>query len=151
MAETVVAIQNLATLAARRFTSEWRTVTQEAVDAFAQATADHQWIHVDPARAARESPFGGTIAHGFLSLALVSVLLFDSLDVTGTRLVINYGANKVRFPAPLLVGARVRGTFEILAVDAVDGGFQVTFKAIIEAEGAAKPAMVAELLYRYLA
>jgi acyl dehydratase len=150
MAKTVVAIQDIAALAARSFTSEWRTVTQEAVDAFAHATGDHQWIHVDPSRAAAESPFGGTIAHGFMSLALVPVLLFGSLDVTGSGLVINYGANKVRFPAPVRVGARVRGIFEILAVDTVEGGFQLTFKAIIEGEGTAKPAMVAELLYRYL-
>ena len=150
MAKTVVAIQDLATVAGRSFTSEWRTVTQEAVDAFAYATADHQWIHVDPARASKESQFGGTIAHGFMSLALVSGLLFGTLEVMGTRLVINYGANKVRFPAPVRVGARVRGAFDILTLESVDGGFQVTFKATIEIEGGAKPAMVAELLYRFL-
>ena len=150
MATTRVVFRELTAIAGRSYLSEWRTVTQEAVDAFAHATGDHQWIHVDPARAAAESPFGGTIAHGFMSLALVSALLFSTLEVTGVRVVINYGANKVRFPAPVRVGARVRGSFEIVAVDAVDGGAQVTFKATIEVEGGAKPAMVAELLYRYL-
>jgi acyl dehydratase len=150
MATTLVAYEDLAGTVGRIFTSEWRTVTQEAVDAFATATGDRQWIHVDPVRAAAESPFGGTIAHGFMSLSLVSTLFFASMEVTGVRLVINYGANKVRFPAPVRVGARVRGTFEIVAVDGVDGGAQVTFKATIEVDGGAKPAMAAEILYRYM-
>jgi acyl dehydratase len=96
MARSVVGFADLARLAGRGFTSEWRAVTQEAVGAFAHATGDHQWIHVDPERASRESPFGGTIAHGYMSLALVPGLLFATIEVTGTRLVINYGANKIR-------------------------------------------------------
>jgi acyl dehydratase len=151
MAATRVAFDELAGTVGRIFTSEWREVTQEAVDAFAAATGDRQWIHVDPARAAAESPFGGTIVHGWMSLALVTVLLFEAVEIDGVRLIINYGANKVRFPAPVRVGARVRGGFEIVAVDRVDGGAQVAFKATIEVEGGGKPAMAAEILYRYLA
>jgi acyl dehydratase len=151
MATSRVAFQELSAIAGNSYLSEWRTVTQEAVDAFALATGDQQWIHVDPARAAAESPFGGTIAHGFMSLALVSTLLFSTLEVTGVRLVVNYGANRVRFPAPVRVGARVRGSFEIVAVEAIADGAQLTFKATIEVESGTKPAMVAEILFRYLA
>ncbi len=128
----------------------WLQVTQEQVDRFAAATGDHQWIHVDPERARRESPFGGTIAHGYLSLALVPALLFEMVSVDGATTVINYGANKVRFPAPLPVGSSVRLVVEVGSVEPVTGGAQVAFTAVLEVEGGAKPVMVAELLYRFL-
>ncbi|MGE5236642.1 MAG: MaoC family dehydratase [Acidobacteriota bacterium] len=129
----------------------WREVTQEAVDDFARATGDRQWIHTDPARARLESPFGRTIAHGYLSLSLVPALLFETLEVTGASLVINYGTNRVRFPAPVPVGSRVRLVARISGVEEVPGGLQVTLGATVEIEGSPKPAMAAELLYRYLA
>ncbi len=150
MAETV-RFEEMAGLSGRTFTSPWRTVRQEDVNLFAQATGDHQWIHVDTERARRESPFGGTIAHGYFSLSLVPVLLFETLEVTGASAVLNYGANKVRFPAPVPVGSRLRGVFSIANVEPVPGGVQVTFAAVLEMEGAAKPAMAAEILFRWLA
>jgi len=149
MPETVQ-FQELGGLVGKTFTSSWRTVTQEDVNLFARATGDHQWIHVDVERARRESPFGGTVAHGYFSLSLLPVLLFETLEVTGASAVLNYGANKVRFPAPVLVGARVRGVFTITAVEPVSGGVQVTLATVIEIEGGAKPAMAAEILFRWL-
>ncbi len=149
MAETV-RFEDIAGLVGKSFTSAWRTVTQEDVNLFAKATGDHQWIHVDVERARRESPFGGTIAHGYLTLALVPVLLFDTLEVTGAAAVLNYGTNKVRFPAPVPVGSRVRGVFTIAGVEAVMRGVQVTFGVVIEIEGGGKPAMAAEILFRWL-
>lgn len=130
-------------------TTGWRTVTQEEVNDFARATGDHQWIHIDPERAARESPFKKTIAHGYLSLSLVPVLFGELLDVQGAKMGINYGANKIRFPAPVPVGSNVRLAAEIADVEAVDGGVQLTVKATVEIEGGKKPALAAELLYRY--
>jgi acyl dehydratase len=130
-------------------TTGWRKVTQDEVNDFARATGDHQWIHIDPERAARESPFKKTIAHGYLSLSLVPVLLGELLDVQGAKMGINYGANKIRFPAPVPVGSNVRLAAEIADVEAVDGGVQLTVKATVEIEGGKKPALAAELLYRY--
>jgi acyl dehydratase len=127
----------------------WREVTQEAIDDFARATGDRQWIHTDPARARLESPFGRTIAHGYLSLSLVPALLFEMLEVRGVSLVVNYGANRVRFPAPVPVGSRVRLSAQLSGAEEVPGGVQVTVAATIEIEGSPKPAMAAELLYRY--
>jgi acyl dehydratase len=124
-------------------TTEWLEVTQERVDAFADATDDHQWIHVDAERAA-EGPFGGTIAHGFLTLSLLpffSTRLF-SLDTAGPRL--NYGLNKVRFPAPVPVGGRVRATVTFVEVADVPLGQQLVLRFVIELEGSDKPACVAE-------
>jgi len=140
----------LGKLVGKTFTSPWRLVSQGDVNLFAQATGDFQWIHVDVERAKRESPFGGTIAHGYFSLALVPVLLFETVEVTDARAVLNYGTNKVRFPAPLLVGSRVRGVFTITGVEPVPGGVQVTFGAVLEVEGGSKPAMAAEILFRWL-
>jgi acyl dehydratase len=152
MALKNIHIRDLATLAGTAFASpKWIEVTQAQVDEFARATGDHQWIHVDPERAARESPFQRTIAHGYMSLALVPPLLFELLEVTGARLVINYGANKVRFPAPVPVGSRLRLTGEVVSVEPVEGGFQVLLKVAMEIEGNPKPAMAAEVIYRYLA
>jgi acyl dehydratase len=130
--------------------SEWIEVTQEQVDRFADATGDHQWIHVDPERA-RSGPFGGPIAHGYLTLSLSNRLLPQIVDVRGVSLGVNYGANRVRFPAPVPVGARLRGGAELVDVTEVDGGVQTTMRITIEIEGADKPACVIESLSRYLA
>lgn len=129
---------------------DWHVVTQAMVDAFADLTGDHQWIHVDPQRASN-GPFGTTIAHGFLTLALASVLVAEVVSVTGVSMAVNYGTDRVRFPAPVAVGSRVRAGVQV--VDAVDvpGGVQVTLRATIEREGGDKPACVANLLARFYA
>jgi acyl dehydratase len=123
--------------------SDWHTVTQERVNQFADATGDHQWIHVDPERA-KDGPFGGTIAHGYMTLSLVPMLSSQVYRVDGLRMGINYGTNKVRFPAPVPVGSRVRGGVEILQVDTSPQGAQAVVKTTIEVEGGDKPACVAE-------
>jgi acyl dehydratase len=127
----------------------WHEVTQGRVDAFAEATGDHQWIHVDPARAAG-GPFGTTIAHGFFTLSLCATLLGEVLHVEGYGLTVNYGVNRVRFPAPVPVGSRVRGRFTVLSVEAVSGGDQAVIEATVEREGGEKPVCVAELVLRFL-
>jgi acyl dehydratase len=129
--------------------SEWHEVTQEHVDLFAEATGDHQWIHVDVERAKAESPFGGPIAHGYLTLSLLAPLSGQVLLVTDTAMAVNYGLNKVRFPAPVPVGAKVRLTATLKAVDEVAGGLQLTLAAVIEREGGDKPVCIAEPVYRY--
>jgi acyl dehydratase len=129
--------------------SEWLEITQERVNQFADATLDHQWIHVDPTRATAESPFGGTIAHGYLSLALLPHHLFQIIEVTGVRMTINYGLNKLRYPAPVPVGSRVRLGAMLAAVEDVRGGVQCQLDCEIEIEGGAKPALAAEVLFRY--
>jgi acyl dehydratase len=128
--------------------SEWHTVTQEQVNKFADATGDHQWIHIDVERA-KTGPFGGPIAHGYLTLSLAPVLLAQVLQVEGVAMGVNYGTNKVRFPAPVPVGANLRIGATIKEVDDVAGGIQVTVEAVFEVEGAAKPSCVAELVFRY--
>jgi acyl dehydratase len=145
---------DLATLHAavgREVVSSWVDVTQDAVDRFADLSDDRQWIHVDAARARAESPWGTTIAHGFLTLSLVSRLLRDAVHITGVRVAINYGLNRVRFPAPLPTGSRVRGRFALQAVVPIDGGVQVTWLARIERDQGDKPCCAAEWLVRYLA
>jgi acyl dehydratase len=129
--------------------SRWLEVTQERVDAFAAATEDAQWIHVNRQRAA-EGPFGSTIAHGFLTLSLLPELWFELAGDGGYRLTVNYGVNRVRFPAPVPVGARVRARFRIEEVAAVDGGDQARIAATIERDGETKPVCVAELVFRFL-
>ena len=129
--------------------SEWHEVTQAQIDAFADATGDHQWIHVDPDRAAA-GPFGTTIAHGFLTLALTPALLHEIYEVRGAAMAINYGANRVRFPAPLPSGARVRARARLESVDDVSGGIQVVTHVEIEREGGDKPCCVADLVSRFL-
>ena len=130
--------------------SDWMTITQERIDLFADATGDHQWIHVDPQRAAA-GPFGATIAHGYLTLSLVSHFLPQVVEVKGISMGINYGTNKVRFPAPVRVGSRVRGGVEMVAVEDVTGGVQATSRVTVEIEGGDKPACVADIISRYLA
>jgi acyl dehydratase len=131
--------------------SDWLEVTQQRIDAFAEATLDRQWIHVDPERARRELPSGGTIAHGFLTLSLVSALARSALSLPGLKLALNYGVNRVRFVTPLPAGSRIRGRFSPLAVEDVDGGgVQVAWKVVVERErGGEKPCCVAEWLVRY--
>jgi acyl dehydratase len=123
--------------------SNWHVVNQEQVDQFADATGDHQWIHVDPERAAA-GPFGGTILHGYLTLALVPRLGADIWRVSGLALGVNYGCNKVRFPSPVRVGSRVRAGAELMSVSEVPLGVRVVLRYVVEAENSEKPACVAE-------
>jgi acyl dehydratase len=129
-------------------TSSWHEITQEQVNMFADATGDHQWIHVDPERAAA-GPFGGPIAHGYLTLAMGPALLWEVLEVTDAALTVNYGLNRVRFPAPLPVGSRVRADIACGAVEEVSGGLQAVLMLTFEREGGGKPVCVAEVLFRY--
>ncbi len=129
--------------------SDWMEITQDRVDAFAAATDDHQWIHIDKEKAAA-GPFGGTIAHGFLTLSLTVALTSQvELDVGTPRMAINYGLEKVRFPAPVPVGSRIRARVTLVSVSDVQGGIQTNRQVVIEVEGSAKPAMVAETVSRY--
>jgi acyl dehydratase len=130
-------------------TSDWLTITQEQVNQFAEATHDHQWIHVDVARA-KEGPFGAPIAHGFLTLSLVSHLNSQTYRFEGVKMGINYGLNKVRFPNPVPVGGRIRSHTELADVTEIPGGVQLTISTTIEIEGAEKPACVSEGLTRVL-
>jgi acyl dehydratase len=127
----------------------WLEVTQERVDTFAEATGDPQWIHVDPQRAAA-GPFGGTIAHGFLTLALCVPLMAAVVCPAGYSMGINYGVNRVRFPAPVPVGSRIRARFRVESVEEVQGGDQALIQATVEREGGEKPVCIAELLVRYV-
>jgi acyl dehydratase len=127
--------------------SEWVTIEQGQVDMFADATDDHQWIHVD-AEKAKDGPFGTTIAHGFLTLSLLPALVKDVYRVDGVKMGINYGLNKVRFTSPLPVGSKVRGTVELVDVADVTGGVQLTTRITVEIEGSERPALVAEWLTR---
>ncbi|GAA4614658.1 MaoC/PaaZ C-terminal domain-containing protein [Saccharopolyspora hordei] len=129
--------------------SEWLTITQEQINQFADATLDHQWIHVDVDRA-QQGPFGAPIAHGFLTLSLLSKLNSENYRFEGAKMGINYGLNKVRFPNPVKVGSRIRSVAELADVTEVDGGVQLTVKSTIEIEGEAKPACVAEGLTRVI-
>jgi acyl dehydratase len=127
--------------------SSWIEVTQARIDLFAEATDDHQWIHVDPERAAA-GPFGGTIAHGYLTLSLVPVMASEVIPRPDARMGVNYGLNRVRFPAPVPSGSRVRGSFRVEAEEEFDWGSQVTLAVTIEREGGDKPVCVAEILSR---
>jgi acyl dehydratase len=128
--------------------SQWRVIDQDQVNRFADATGDHQWIHVDLERA-KAGPFGGTIAHGFLTLSLLPEMVFELLQVAGVGMVINYGLNKVRFINPVRVGSRVRAGAELTAVEEVKGGLQATVTVTFEIDGQDKPACVAESLMRF--
>jgi acyl dehydratase len=129
--------------------SDWLEVSQETIDRFADATGDRQWIHTDPERAGRESPFGEAVAHGFLTLSLMSELARTSLSVGGVRMAINYGLNRVRFVSPVPAGSRVRGRFRLAACGEVKGGVQAAWKVTVEREGGDKPCCLAEWLVRY--
>lgn len=128
--------------------SDWLAVDQERIDRFADATGDHQWIHVAPARAKAESPFGATIAHGYLTLSLLPHMMLETLEVQGGRMSINYGLNRVRFAAPVRAGDRIRARFTLAALEDIPGGIQLTWHALIEIEGQHKPACVAEMIAR---
>jgi acyl dehydratase len=130
--------------------SDHLEVTQEQVNLFADATGDHQWIHVDPERA-KAGPFGGPIAHGYLTLSLVPSLLPQILQVSGFSMGVNYGTEKVRFPSPVPVGSKLRAGAKLVSVDDVAGGVQLTMEVTLEVEGASKPSCVATLVYRYYA
>jgi acyl dehydratase len=128
-------------------TSDWVTISQARIDQFAQATGDHQWIHVDPVRAAA-GPFGTTVAHGFLTLSLVPLLFDSGFAIGDVKMGVNYGLNRVRFTAPVPAGGRVRGQFKLLAYEPLPGGAQLTVQVTIELEGSPKPACVAETVSR---
>jgi acyl dehydratase len=128
--------------------SEWTAITQEQVDLFAEATGDHQWIHTDPERAKRESIFGGPIAHGYLTLALLPMLVPQIVELRGFRIGVNYGAERIRFPAPVPVGSRVRASATLDAATPFEGGVQMNLGITVEVEGQEKPAMVASILFR---
>ena len=130
--------------------SPWMKITQRQIDVFADVTEDRQWIHVDPARAATDSPFRTTIAHGFFTLSLLSHLYQTCIDFSPRRLGINVGLNRVRFTSPVKVNSRIRGRFAIEKLERIDGGLQFIWNATIEIEGAAKPALVAEWVTRAL-
>jgi acyl dehydratase len=129
--------------------TEWLTIDQDRIDTFAEATGDHQWIHVDPERA-KSGPFGKTIAHGYLTLALTNYFMPSLLEVRGASMGLNYGIDKVRFPAPVKVGSRIRGRGEIATVEEIPGGIQIKVRVTIEIEDEPKPACVIETLSRFL-
>lgn len=131
--------------------SGWRAIEQRDIDQFAETTHDHQWIHVDPERCKRESPFGGPIAHGYYTIALAPALLAQVLTVRGVRMGVNYGLNKMRLPSPVPVGSRVRARATLAGYEPIAGGASVTIGLTFEVEEQAKPACVAEVIYRYYA
>ncbi len=128
--------------------SDWLEITQERIDQFAEATGDHQWIHVDPERA-KKGPFGACIAHGYLTLSLASYFLPRIIEVQGISMGVNYGTDRVRFPAPVPVGSRVRGGAELVKVEEVKGGVQTTIRVTVEIEGSERPACVVDTISRY--
>ncbi|MES2103639.1 MAG: MaoC family dehydratase [Pseudomonadota bacterium] len=128
--------------------SDWVEVTQERINMFAEATGDMQWIHIDVERSKRESPFGGPIAHGFLTLSLLPMLMANAIHLSDVKMGVNYGLNKVRFTAPVPAGSRVRAHLKLLNVEDITGGAQMTWEVTIEREGQDKPACVAESISR---
>jgi acyl dehydratase len=130
--------------------TDWVQIDQKRVDLFAEATGDHQWIHVDPVRA-KDGPFGGTVAHGYLTLSMVNLFLPQLLEVRGMSMGVNYGCGKVRFPAPVRVGSRIRGVGKLASVEPVAGGVQAVTVVTIEVEGQDKPGCVVETISRYYA
>ena len=128
--------------------SDWVAITQERVNTFADATGDHQWIHLDAERCKKESPYGGTIAHGFLTLSLLPMLMAGAIHMSDVKMGVNYGLNKVRFPAPVPVGSRLRARMKLLSVDDIEGGAQMAWQVTIEREGAEKPVCIAESISR---
>jgi acyl dehydratase len=129
--------------------SDWIAISQERIDLFAQATGDYQWIHTDVERSRKESPFGGTVAHGFLTLSLLPVLMEKAVAFPVGRMSVNYGLNRVRFPAPVPVGSRLRGRWMLRSVEDISGGTQTTWQATVEREGSDKPVCVAEFIARH--
>jgi acyl dehydratase len=151
MSGTTTTLAELPSLMGKELgTSEWVKVTQGRVNLFADATEDHQWIHVDVERAKAESPFGGPIGHGYLTLSLLIPMWSQVLVVSDATMAVNYGLNKVRFPAPVPVGSKLRLTATLKDVEQVRGGLQVTADAIIQRDGGAKPVCIAEPVFRFL-
>jgi acyl dehydratase len=151
MSGTTTTLAELPSLTGKELgTSEWVKVTQERVNLFADATEDHQWIHVDVERAKAESPFGGPIGHGYLTLSLLVPMWSQVLVVSDATMAVNYGLNKVRFPAPVPVGSKLRLTATLKDVEQIRGGLQVTAEAVIERDGGAKPVCIAEPVFRFL-
>ncbi len=141
-------LSDLSAFVGQSVLSDWVSVSQAQIDLFAQATGDHQWIHVDPERA-REGPFGGTIAHGFLTLSLLPVFFESAFDIVESGMGVNYGLNKVRFTAPVPAGSRLRAQMTLKSCDPIDGaGVQMTWSVTVEREGSDKPVCVAESLVR---
>jgi acyl dehydratase len=128
--------------------SKWHEISQKQVDLFAEATGDTQWIHVDVERARRELPYGGTVAHGFLTLALLPRFFSETMRMTNVTMLVNYGLNRVRFPAPLPVGSKVRGRLKLLAVEDIPGGAEMIWDISVEREDESKPVCVAEAVFR---
>ena len=148
--KTDSSVVSLADLVGREMVSPWLEVTQEAITQFADVTGDRQWIHVDPERARRDSPYSNTIAHGFFTLSLISRLLRDAVGVVeGGHMSINYGLNRVRFPAPLPAESHVRARCTLRRLDPLDSGMQATWDVLVERDGSTKPCLVAEWLVRY--
>ena len=129
--------------------SDWLEVTQDRIQQFAEATGDRQWIHTDAVRARKESPYGSTIAHGFLTLSLISHMMEQAVRVQGVRLAVNYGLNRVRFPAPVRESSQIRGRFHLHSVKDVSGGVEAAYGVTVEVEGEQKPCCVAEWIVRY--
>jgi acyl dehydratase len=129
--------------------TEWLEMSQERINLFADTTDDHQWIHVDPERARRESPYGATIAHGFLTLSLLPQIVSDAIQLTDLRMALNYGLNRVRFPAAVPAGSRIRARIVLQSIREVEGATDATYAVTIENEGSEKPCCVAEWLARY--
>ena len=147
---TIVDLSDLGRMAGREIaTSDWLMVTQDRIDAFADATGDHQWIHVDTDRARAETPFGATIAHGFLTLSLLSALMRDAVTINGACMTLNYGLNRVRFVSPVSSGSRVRARIVLGATEDMGDSVQATWSVTIEREGGDRPAVVAEWIVRY--
>jgi acyl dehydratase len=145
----IASIQQLkALLGSEVAVSDWVLITQQRISAFAEATDDRQWIHIDAERCLRESPYGCTIAHGFLTLSLLSGMLENALAMPDMKIGINYGLNKVRFPAPVPVDSRLRARFSLLAIDDIEDGSQIVWGITVEREGSAKPVCAAEFVMR---
>jgi acyl dehydratase len=150
MTRTINGVDELKSLVGEHLgTSDWLEVTQERIDQFADATGDHQWIHVDPERA-KDGPFGTTIAHGYLTISLAPALLPQVVQVKGFKMALNYGLNKLRFPSPVPVNSRVRVSAVLQSVEDVAGGVQLVYGLTFELDGSEKPACVAEVVFRYL-
>jgi acyl dehydratase len=148
---TTTTIADLVTYAGKELgVSDWVEVTQDRVNTFADATGDHQWIHVDVERATKESPFGGAIGHGYLTLSLLIPMWTQVLTVTDAGMAVNYGLNKVRFPAPVPVGSKIRLTATLKDIEEIKGGVQVTVGAVVERDGGDKPVCIAEPVFRFL-
>ncbi|HJV81743.1 MULTISPECIES: MaoC family dehydratase [Oxalobacteraceae] len=128
--------------------TDWITISQERVNLFAEATGDHQWIHIDVERSRKESPYGGTIAHGFLTLSLLPMIMEGAVSMSMSKMGVNYGLNKVRFPAPVPVGSRIRGRMTLKEVEDIQGGAQITWSVTLERDGGDKPVCVAESISR---